>query len=510
MGKRGRPPHPDVLTPREREVLSLIRDGLSNEDIAGRLGISVDGVKFHVAQILSRLGVSTRQEAAAWDGEQRPWWQRALAPLAWVGRRISSATSRLGLVSAVLSGALLLVAIGGLTALGVLVWHRDRHDAPLAAATFGSPAGRATPALTPTATLDVIQESLRMQPNRGSLVYAGASWFANASTGWYGGSHCQQLTPPPVTTTLSGVCQGYIFGTGDGAQTWQEEYRGDVVPSEIQFLNSRVGIAIGHRFECNLDCPTVVLTTHDGGVTWNRAYETTLSRARLAFRSDVAWLIAGNCAATPPQENATKCDWHLLKSTDDGVSWADSALPLAGFSADVTRPTALDAWIVTSANGPGYDQIIATHNGGASWSDLPLPSGPGAYGAQVVFRSAEQGWLVLGGQPGAGNQQKELFSTNDGGLTWTSLSRGVGGGYLSSIFFSTDQEGWITLARYGLVHSIDGGKTWSLAVLQGDVGFGDVQFVDLGHGWATDTNMMVGTDDGGATWRLVPVPTVTP
>lgn len=71
MNRRGRPPYPDVLTPRQWQVLALLREGLSNEQIALRLGISVDGVKFHVSEILGKLGVGTRNEAAQWDGEQR-------------------------------------------------------------------------------------------------------------------------------------------------------------------------------------------------------------------------------------------------------------------------------------------------------------------------------------------------------------------------------------------------------------------------------------------------------
>jgi hypothetical protein len=53
MARRGRPRHPDILTPREWEVLDLIRRDLSNEGIAARRGISVDGVKFHVLALPS-------------------------------------------------------------------------------------------------------------------------------------------------------------------------------------------------------------------------------------------------------------------------------------------------------------------------------------------------------------------------------------------------------------------------------------------------------------------------
>ncbi len=53
------------LTEREREVLSLLVKGMSNNDIADRLVVSRSTVKFHVSSILSKLGVSSRTEAVA-------------------------------------------------------------------------------------------------------------------------------------------------------------------------------------------------------------------------------------------------------------------------------------------------------------------------------------------------------------------------------------------------------------------------------------------------------------
>jgi DNA-binding CsgD family transcriptional regulator len=80
MGRRGRRPHPDILTPREWEVLDLLRERLTNEQIAEHLGITLDGAKYHVSEILSKLGVRTREEASAWTAaEARPWWQRLIA-----------------------------------------------------------------------------------------------------------------------------------------------------------------------------------------------------------------------------------------------------------------------------------------------------------------------------------------------------------------------------------------------------------------------------------------------
>ena len=53
----------ESLTAREHDVLALVADGLSNRDIAGRLAISEHTVKFHLASIFGKLGVSTRTEA---------------------------------------------------------------------------------------------------------------------------------------------------------------------------------------------------------------------------------------------------------------------------------------------------------------------------------------------------------------------------------------------------------------------------------------------------------------
>jgi two-component system, NarL family, response regulator LiaR len=53
------------LSDRELEVLSLMAEGLTNHQIAGRLTVSLSTVKFHVSSVLAKLGVSSRTEAVA-------------------------------------------------------------------------------------------------------------------------------------------------------------------------------------------------------------------------------------------------------------------------------------------------------------------------------------------------------------------------------------------------------------------------------------------------------------
>jgi DNA-binding NarL/FixJ family response regulator len=60
LGRNHEPP-----TARQLEVLQLIADGLSNEEIAVRLTLSVETIKSHVRQILGRLAARSRAHAVA-------------------------------------------------------------------------------------------------------------------------------------------------------------------------------------------------------------------------------------------------------------------------------------------------------------------------------------------------------------------------------------------------------------------------------------------------------------
>jgi DNA-binding CsgD family transcriptional regulator len=114
MARRGRPKHPDVLTPREQDVLKLLRGGHSNEDIAERLGISFATAKYHVSEIIGKLGVADRHGAAAWrpDDGRTPLRLPALAPLSLLRRLPGMASPMAG------AAAIVVVAVG----IAALAW----------------------------------------------------------------------------------------------------------------------------------------------------------------------------------------------------------------------------------------------------------------------------------------------------------------------------------------------------------------------------------------------------
>ncbi|MCB1627218.1 MAG: hypothetical protein KDI48_05780 [Xanthomonadales bacterium] len=71
MGRRGRPPADDQLTPAEWRVVEAVRHGLSNPRIARLQGVSLDAVKFHVSNALLKLDLPNRQALRRWSGIRR-------------------------------------------------------------------------------------------------------------------------------------------------------------------------------------------------------------------------------------------------------------------------------------------------------------------------------------------------------------------------------------------------------------------------------------------------------
>jgi DNA-binding CsgD family transcriptional regulator/catechol 2,3-dioxygenase-like lactoylglutathione lyase family enzyme len=65
---RGRPPHPDVLTPTEWRILDAIRHGMTRREIARRRGTSLDAVRYHVANIGAKVGVHGVRRLRHWPG----------------------------------------------------------------------------------------------------------------------------------------------------------------------------------------------------------------------------------------------------------------------------------------------------------------------------------------------------------------------------------------------------------------------------------------------------------
>ena len=138
---RGRPPHPGILTTAEQRVLEELRRGGTNAEIAARLGVTLDAVKFHISNMLGKLQLENREQLAAWRPEPRRRLFGLLAlpaALEPVGRVLVWAG-----VAAVGAAAVAVVAV-----VLIVLASLDGTEQQLALA----PTPTATLAATPTAT----------------------------------------------------------------------------------------------------------------------------------------------------------------------------------------------------------------------------------------------------------------------------------------------------------------------------------------------------------------------
>src|SRR5256885_3024460 len=116
MASRGRPRYPDILTPREWEVLELLRARLSNPQIAERLGIAERTAKFHVSEILGKFGLENREQAAAWrPSQQRRWWTAVPSAIRW------------GIIAKIAAVAILAATAVGIAALAYRLLGTERE-----------------------------------------------------------------------------------------------------------------------------------------------------------------------------------------------------------------------------------------------------------------------------------------------------------------------------------------------------------------------------------------------
>jgi len=364
-----------------------------------------------------------------------------------------------------------------------------------------------TDASLPTATAELIR--LVVPTREPGQIWVDALWFADETRGWAGGTYCGESSERQD-------CIGLIFATNDGGRTWTPQYRGNVAPMQLQFVDSQRGMALGYAAVDAESGPAHVLVTQDGGLHWKETYSLATDRAQLALAAGDAWIVASRCArqGLEPQD---PCRIDLLRSSDDGDNWTETELPIRGFNVRLSRPTPSDAWLV-AMDADVAPVLMVTRDAGAAWTQLAAPWSGGP--SELFFRDAEQGWALVGGGPAAGSQPKEIFATRDGGQAWVHLAGSTSwrqapptsgslttGGYVGPMVFTSSTEGWMALARLGLLHSSDGGVTWQSVYQEGD-GLYAVQFVDPQHGWAHNKHTFIATDDGGSSWRVVPVPTV--
>jgi len=334
------------LTPREQEVISLLSSGLSNEEIARQLELSLDGVKYHVSEILRRLGAENRHDAVALHlSAGRSGRLAVLAPvmlwrklpLAWLPKAAAGAV----LTATAAGVALLAWGVMSTSSSTVTTTGRSVEQSDAANAAPRAP-GVAPAAPAGAGAISAISAGWR----ESCAVKDGAAWC------WGGLSTPRGLVPmvvPGLGSGVSAISVGMGFDScalKDGG-VWCLDNRGDsLVLVPLSGLTSGVTAISG---TCALK---------EGGVScWNEGG--TVARAVSGLGSGVSAISAGGDHSCALKDGGAWC-WGSNFAGQLGNNGTDSPVPVP--------VSGLEAGVSAISVGGGYS--CALKEGGAwCWGD---------------------------------------------------------------------------------------------------------------------------------------------
>ncbi len=505
MGRARRTGGPEILTPREWEVLALLREGLSNPGIADRLGISLDGAKYHVGEIISKLGVSSRYEAAQWqpDSESKPKIG-LFSTLRWHARSVAVPLAATPILVAVVAVALL--------TWGVL--RADNASRPWSLV-YLSPQ---PPKATPTAPSQQPQLTMPAGQIAATTVVSDKVAWAVGSGGVFrtadGGRSWSlaYVSPEPLfgiaaaTDGLHGWAVGglgTILRTEDGGATWLTQPTATVANlSHIAILDNNTalaaGIGTGYSDVGGFGAHTL-LRTDNGGASWNELrLGDGAGVAAMEFLRDGrhGWIAAESCGSRVSPNGDLACtnyEHTLLRSDDAGRSWQVVARGAPLFGMQFVNEQVGWATGSTCGDNSCLSAFKRTTDGGATWQTVHTPA-PTSF---VAFdeQTANINEPTCGAWTSLSERQCISWRTEDGGQTWQQVT--------APSVYSTNGLSFFD-DRRGLSGSPprwtqDGGSTWQDAVFPIVMGTGAIDFVDDEHGWFAASRLLR-TDDGGTTW----------
>ncbi len=243
-----------------------------------------------------------------------------------------------------------------------------------------------------------------------------------------------------------------------------------------------------------------ILHTTDGGANWSLQYQ----MPGIGFLRGVAFADAQNGWAVGGAGT-------ILHTSDGGLTWSPQS---SGYGRTIYSVTFLDSqngWAAGQGPGSlvegtrGIGTVYHTTNGGATWSfqhvGLDAYHGTSSF-FDIDFADPQHG-IATGNSFLGGN---ERYRTADGGATWTPLS--VPGFTLGPVDFVDAQHGWaagseVATGNTVVLFSSDAGVTWSQQFSQAGIALRDIAFSDAKNGWAVGNDgVVMHTSDGGATWSV--------
>lgn len=279
------------------------------------------------------------------------------------------------------------------------------------------------------------------------------------------------------------TCVGRVL-TLSGSSVKMLAQLGNVFPQQMQFSGNTGWMTAITPATCYAQCTTEVLSTGDGGSTWHllAAIPTTLPHGLDFTSASDGFLLAANLQGPKVVGQPIS---SLLRTTDGGKTWAP--VDLGGYSpTSISFPDVNNGWLTgmdCTTTGLCKASLFASSEGGTHWTATRNLGTVGLPNVSFVdFSTVSTGWLM---QPVGGSGCNPdgcfgaLYTTQDGGKTWTALqpsgiwpdqkswySAQQTTGWPLGLYF-TGADGWIPVSAGaangvgGVEFSKDKGATWT-------------------------------------------------
>jgi hypothetical protein len=337
--------------------------------------------------------------------------------------------------------------------------------------------------------------------------------FVGPRTGWVIG---QALTPGHCATQ---VCTS-VARTDDAGKTWAGRPApmagaadGATGLSQIRFLNLDDGWAYGPQ----------LYATHDGSKTWAPVDTGGLRVTALETVGDRVFALWASCTGNGPAYAVNCTRFTLYSALAGGGAWA----PVGSSTTGLTDGAASEAaeLVLTGTRGyllaPGGALYAGPVDGGGPWKQVSTlvsscPVGQARADGQptgALLGAVNSRDLLLacasassGANPSVSTQQKFIYSSPDGGVSWRQLSTAPAAGVAFGLAASPRES--VVLATDQGIDLLPSGETsWQTATLRGGGpagGFGYIGMTTDEQGIALPADPSAGTVwftfDGGQTW----------
>ncbi len=223
--------------------------------------------------------------------------------------------------------------------------------------------------------------------------------------------------------------------------------------------------------------PSTVMVTTDGGATWAARDTGAEGRLRAITFTDVnRGFVAGNGGL-------------LLATEDGGKTWQVRQTGTTESLTDIEF-VGQSGWI------SGYTGVLLhSGDGGRTWTRQT--TGTSQSLESIFFLDAERGWAV--GWAGT------ILRTANGGRNWEQIKTSAASWSLSSVYFRDAKNGWAVGFAGQILRSRDGGTTWDAQTSPVRSWLTCVLFDGSNRGWITVDDGFLVSEDGGESWRSLPV-----